>query len=218
MWDNGDRTNYVNLTRQQVGQITGDTFSAELTRLASDTRNKTFLEIGTWNGLGSTRAFVDGLSTRNDDYVFYSLECNSDKAAEAARLYSKYDKVHILNEVIWNEEPADFYEIFPQCKTNAMYKHWNTVDLVNMKRCKLFLERDNLPARFDVVLLDGGEFTTYHEFQLLKGRCNTLLLDDINVAKCTRIVEELKQDTATWKITAEVRDVRNGYLMANLKN
>ena len=96
-----------------MGQIDGDTFSTFIQSYSSNDQYKTFLEIGTWNGLGSTKHFVQTLSTRDDDFVFYSLECNADKAQQAIELYQHIPKVHILNEVIWNEEPADFYEIFP---------------------------------------------------------------------------------------------------------
>jgi hypothetical protein len=65
---------------------------------------------------------------------------------------------------------------------------------------------------FDILLLDGGEFTTYFEFQLLKNRCKILMLDDINVAKCTLIVKEIEQDPS-WKIIKK-ENVRNGYLIA----
>jgi 3-hydroxyanthranilate 3,4-dioxygenase len=60
--------------------------------------------------LGSTKYFIYELSKRNDDYIFYSLECNSDKAREAQELYNYTDsnKIKILNEVIWNKEPVDF--------------------------------------------------------------------------------------------------------------
>jgi len=122
------------------------------------------------------------------------------------------DKIHILNEVIWNEEPNDFYKIFPQCLTNDMYKHWNEVDIINMKKCELFLNRPNLPEIFDVILLDGGEFTTYYEFQILKTRCKILMLDDTNVDKCKLIVKEIKSDKS-WKIIKS-NNVRNGYLIA----
>ena len=43
-----------------------------------------------------------------DDYIFYSLECNKDKCIDAAKLYKNNDKMYILNEVIWNEQPDDF--------------------------------------------------------------------------------------------------------------
>ena len=81
-----------------------------------------------------------------------------------------------------------------------------------MKKCDLFLQRKNLPDVFDVILLDGGEFTTYYEFQLLKNRCSLLMLDDINVDKCKRIVEEL-QNSPQWKIIKQ-EPLRNGYLIA----
>jgi len=210
MWDNNDKQGFYSCLKNNKGQIYNDSFSVEITRYASDPKYKTFLEIGTWNGLGSTKAFVDGFKNRND-YVFYSLECNSEKSAEARKLYNN-DKIHILNEVIWNVTPSDFYNIFPQCLTNATYKRWNEVDIINMKRCNLFLDRPDLPDIFDVILLDGGEFTTYHEFQYLKHKCKILLLDDTKCDKCKLIVEEIKNDK-TWKIIKE-ENTRNGYLIA----
>ena len=212
MWENNDRNNYVYHNQQMLGQICNDNFSKDIQQYASNLNYKTFLEIGTWNGLGSTKAFSKGFNNRTDDYVFYSLECNTDKCIDAAKLYTNNHKIHILNEVIWNEEPSDFYTIFPQCLTNQTYKHWNEVDIVNMKKCNLFLNRPNLPTVFDVILLDGGEFTTYYEFQLLKNRCKILMLDDINVDKCKLIVSELYSDPS-WKIIKQ-ENVRNGYLIA----
>ena len=212
MWDNNDKDGFYTCLSNGVGQICNDSFSTEITKYASDLNYKTFLEIGTWNGLGSTRAFSNGFISRTDDYVFYSLECNMEKSAEASKLYTDKHKIHILNEVIWNEEPIDFYKIFPQCLTNTMYKHWNEVDIINMKKCKLFLNRPDLPEIFDVLLLDGGEFTTYYEFQILKNRCKILMLDDTNTDKCKLILEEIKSDKS-WTIIKEV-SIKNGYLIA----
>ena len=209
MWESCDKTNYIKYTQNKQGQI-DDTFAKDIELYASLPQYKTFLEIGTWNGQGTTKAFVNGLKNRND-YVFYSLECNKDKSNDARKLYND-DKIHILNEVIWNEEPSDFYEIFPQCKTNEMYKMWNNVDIINMKKCKLFLNNTNLPDIFDVILLDGGEFTTYYEFQILKNKCKILILDDINVDKCKLIVREIYGDKS-WKILKK-SNARNGYLIA----
>ena len=212
MWDPGDFAGYMKAKQTNVGQISNDTFSSDITAYASNPRYTSFLEIGTWNGLGSTKAFVTGLRQREDDYVFYSLECNKDKSADAAKLYEGNDKLHILNEVLWNEEPADFYTIFPECLTDDTFKSWHRTDMINIKSCNIFLERPNLPKVFDVVLLDGGEFTTYHEFQLIKNRCKILMLDDINTEKCTKIMKEIYLDPF-WKILKRSR-MRNGYLIA----
>jgi hypothetical protein len=212
MWEQNDKKNYKLSKDCNVGQICNDNFSSEISKYASNLNYKSYLEIGTWNGLGSTMAFSNGFKNRKDDYIFYSLECNKDKCLDAIKLHMNNNKIHILNEVIWNEQPADFYKIFPQCLTNNMYKHWNEVDIINMKKCNLFLNRPNLPEIFDVILLDGGEFTTYHEFQILKNRCKILMLDDINSDKCKLIVKEIKSDKS-WKIIKS-ENIRGGYLIA----
>jgi hypothetical protein len=212
MWDFNDKQNYDCHKYYNIGQICNDPFSNEIIKYASNLEYKTFLEIGTWNGMGSTKAFSNGFANRNDDYIFYSLECNFDKCMDAIKLYSENSKIHILNEVIWNEQPIDFYEIFPQCLNDETYKHWHNVDIINMKKCNLFLNRPNLPPIFDVVLLDGGEFTTYYEFQILKNRCKVIMLDDINVDKCKLIVKEIESDKS-WKIVKR-ENIRNGFLIA----
>lgn len=212
MWDENDKNNYLHLKNNSLGQICNDSFSKLISSYASNVSYKTFLEIGTWNGLGSTTAFANGFKNRSDDYILYSLECNKDKCVDAVNLHKSNPNIHILNEVIWNEEPEDFYEIFPQCKTDKLYKKWNDIDIINMKQCNIFLTRKDIPEMFDVILLDGGEFTTYYEFQLLKNRCKILMLDDINTDKCKLIVNELLADKS-WKIINR-DNVRNGFLIA----
>jgi hypothetical protein len=80
-----------------------------------------------------------------------------------------------------------------------------------MKECDLFLNRTDLPTIFDVVLLDGGEFTTYFEFQILKSRCKILMLDDTNTDKCKLIIEEL-QNSDDWEVL-HTENVRNGFMI-----
>jgi hypothetical protein len=212
MWEVCDKTGYSDLKGKNLGQICNDEFSADIEKYASNLNFKTFLEIGTWNGLGSTRAFSNGFKNRTDDYIFYSLECNRDKCLDAHELYKNNNKIHILNEVVWNERPDDFYQIFPQLLKNDLHRKWNQVDVINMRNCNIFLNRPNLPEIFDVILLDGGEFTTYYDYKFLKNRCKVLMLDDINVDKCKLIVEEISADP-TWRILKRV-NLRNGYLIA----
>lgn len=213
MWEQNDLNNFNKLIKENKGQISNDKLSSIIYQLSSNRNIKTYLEIGTWNGLGSTKAFVDGFKKRTDDYIFYSLECNKDKSLFAKNLYKNNNKINILNEIIWNEIPDNFYKIFPQCLSNKKYKQWNDVDIINMKKCNKFLDRIDLPKIFDVILLDGGEFTTYHEFQLLKDRCRLLLLDDTNTDKCKLIVKEIKENKQ-WKILKEDINERNGFLIA----
>ena len=63
---------------------------------------------------------------------------------------------------------------------------------------------------------DGGEFTTYHEFQALKDRCRILMLDDVNSDKCRLIRDELRSNPDRWTVL-KTNAVRNGYLIAESK-
>ena len=225
IWDTSDRQNYQNSTLRKDGQILNDDnlISRWIRKLSADTKNKTFLEIGTWNGLGSTKVFAETLESRNSDYIFYSLECNTDKSEMAAMLYSEYKNIHILNEVLFNKKPLNFNEIYPDYfyifnhlgmyRKSKINNHWNKVDFVNMENCKLFLDRDNLPDIFDVVLLDGGVYTTYFDYQILKNKCNYLLLDDTGIAKNNKIVEVIKDNFTYWDILEEDLSSRNGHLV-----
>ena len=111
MWDEQDEIGYKQCKLQNIGQISNDEFSKDIQKYATNDKYTTFLEIGTWNGLGSTMSFADGFKHRTDNYIFYSLECNRDKWYDALQLYNYNDKMHILNDVIWNEIPEDFYKI-----------------------------------------------------------------------------------------------------------
>lgn len=207
MWCPNDHQGF--LQHQTQGQINDDNVLAEwIKKLCADEDNKTFLEVGTWNGLGSTRVFVDALKDRTDT-TFYSLECNEEKSLHAKRFYEDVANVHILNEILVELTPEQVYEVFPEARDDEEFNRWNTVDIENMKHCKVFSAADT----FDVVLLDGGEFTTYHEFQHIKDKCRYLLLDDTNTNKCKKIVEEVKAQTETWEILGEDAVSRNGVMM-----
>lgn len=175
---------------------------------------KSILEIGTFYGRGSTKCIVQGLKDRtNDDCVFYSLEANTERCDKAKELYRDTPNVHILNEVIFNTKPEDQEQFFPILHTKQQPKSWNDEDLANIKDKKIFLNRKELPNTFDLIFLDGGEYTTWFEYNILKDKCRYLMLDDIDVDKCYLIVEDLKQNNH-WRILLEDNHERNGFLIA----
>lgn len=218
LWDSNDKYGFLTHINQSIGQINLNTKFGQLIKNYSENNNiKSILEIGTWNGLGSTRCIVEGLQNRaNNDYVFYSLECNTEKSTFAKNLYKNLKNVNILNEVLINSMPNNINEIFPEILSNPNYKYWNTIDYENMKDKELFLNKKSLPEFFDLILLDGGEFTTYFEYQLLKDKCKYLMLDDINVPKCNLIVKEIENDSEKWEII-EKENERNGFLICRNK-
>ena len=213
MWDQNDKNGFNLESSQNTGQVKNNSILSNIIiQLCKDNINKTFLEIGTWNGYGSTKIFVEALNNRNDT-LFYSLECNKEKSEFARNLYKDKNNVFILNETINNELHNEINNIFPVLLTNKQYAYWNEVDLVNMKQCKLFLDRKDIPDIFDVIFLDGGEFTTYHEFQKLKNKCKYLLLDDTNTNKCMKILEEIYNDKSKWDVLVHDKNDRNGILL-----
>ena len=218
MWDQNDLNGYMQCKHNGVGQVKNDDMLGSYINLyCNDLRYKKILEIGTWNGLGSTKCFVENLIKREDDWIFYSLESNKDKCLDAQAYYKNIPKVNILNEVIWKETPKDLYEIFPILLSNETYAYWHKVDMENVKLCNKFLDRIDLPDKFDLILFDGGEFTTYHEFEYLKDRAKTIILDDINTSKCDKIAENLRTNSQ-WKVIADLPQARNGILVAEKIN
>jgi hypothetical protein len=215
-WNNDEHTEFIDCVNKNIGQINlNNLLGKYIYAYASDNSLTNFLEIGTWNGLGSTKCFIDGFKNRKNKFNFYSLECNIEKHKFAKKLYN-IENVNILNEVLLNNMPNDIYEIFPILLTNPTFKYWNDIDFENMKNKPLFLNRINVPLFYDVILLDGGEFTTYYEYNKIKDKCRFLFLDDTTSYKCKKIVEEIK-NSSNWKIVMENNE-RNGVLVCERIN
>jgi hypothetical protein len=76
--------------------------------------------------------------------------------------------------------------------------------------------RDIIPSDIDLLILDGGEFSTYAEYQTLKPLVSSfILLDDTNTRKCQKIIEEIVADDfyLVWKSSE-----RNGTALLSRKN
>jgi hypothetical protein len=215
-WDNNDLQGYTQACNQNVGQLTLNTIIGNfLYNSALNDEYTNFLEIGTWNGLGSTKCFIEGFKKRTSEYKFYSLECNKDKASYAANLYKNIKNVFILNEVLLNNMPNDINTIFPELLINEQLSYWNKIDFENMKDKPLFLNRLDIPIFFDIILLDGGEFTTWYEYLLLKDKSKVLILDDCNTNKCKKIVDDIIHSNL-WNIIFKSTE-RNGVFACKRK-
>ena len=209
-WDENDTYGFNNCNMQNIGQVNMESeLGKYIYNIASDNNYNSYLEIGTWNGLGSTKCFIDGFKNRSTPFIFYTLECNTEKWEYSKELYKHIDNVHILNEVILNNKPDDILQIFPELVENKDFIFWNNIDFNNMKDKPLFLHRNNLPEIFDIILFDGGEFTNWYEYQQLKDRCNIILLDDVNVPKCRNIFTDLINQADKWELVFKHNE-RNG--------
>lgn len=178
-----------------------------ISSVSNEVNNKVFLEIGTWNGLESTRVFLENLARRSDVTFLYSLESN----LKFFRQAKKNNKNFKFNR-------SHFFPIYG-----------NIVDIDNLYTDNLvgdeskWLEQDisdyssapnvyNLiPNYLDVILLDGGEFSIFFEFKKLASHLRIggyLILDDTKTRKNKNTLEFLRQ-TSKYLIK-EISSERNG--------
>jgi hypothetical protein len=189
-----------------------------------DLRNN--LEIGSWDGEGSSSCFVKAMDLLAGDKKLVCIEIVEDKFKVLANRFKdksfvkpflgssiSYDSLVPKNfDDVWN---SAYNHIPKTLYSKELVKSWYDRDVETIKRTPSFLEYDN--EVYDSILIDGGEFTGYSEFLLVKDKCRVLFLDDVHHAyKCNQIYNELKNDES-WNLYRERHDVRNGFAIF-LKN
>lgn len=204
MWCPNDKKEFFRVPGQivpegQVGQL--------IIKTVRESQLKNIVEIGTWNGLGSTKCILLGLQ---ESAVFYTIESNEEKVQVAQQNLSSLMKPNIKflwGSILTREDVKDTLNIFPELR-NPEFRRWHSVDMENVARSPNVLSQ--LPEEIDFLLLDGGEFTTWYEFQILFPRCKKwIALDDVNVSKCKKIRQYLKGH-ALWTEMYYI-PARNGF-------
>jgi hypothetical protein len=120
---------------------------------------------------------------------FLSLETNKsfyDIAVE--NLKSHQDKVELIyGRIVEKDEILNFVQTI---NLNRWEEQWLKEDLENVDNSENVLNK--IPENIDLLLLDGGEFSTYPEWLKLRDRSSIIMLDDTTVTKCKKINDELK--------------------------
>ena len=132
----------------------------------------------------------------------WSLEANAEKARSSQSRYAKNDRIEIIHARLLGDYSVD-RTIFKN-----FVEQWRHVDDANLQTAPVFWGSVSAPKSFDVVLLDGGEYTTYPEWRALRTRTRWLLLDDTNADKCRQVLADVRRDP-TWEVV-EAFDERNG--------
>ena len=197
-----DRTNKMNWSQYNTGQVKlTQGLGKYIKQYGENTRFQRYLEVGTWNGRGSTMCFAAGFENRKDSPVLKSLETNEIMFLEASNVWKPYPNIHILHSRILSNIPA------VNTIHTSINEEWHSGDITAFNTASYFDVQAFLP---EVVCLDGGEYITYFEYLEVKDICKVFLLDDTAVAKCKRIVEELRKDPS-WKCVAGNDQERNGW-------
>ena len=193
MWCNNDKNSFISSTE---GQLNENTQAGQLIiNIIKYNNLKYILDIGTWNGLGSTKCILLGIENninQNEKPKLISIESNKDKNIIAKNnlkyfLENNENNFQLLHgSILEKNDIHDIDSIFPELLNNSEFLRWHNIDMVNIENSPYLY--NNLPNEFDFVLFDGGEFTTYYEFEKLFPRCTKFIaLDDVNVSKCIKI-------------------------------
>lgn len=193
------------------GQVNRDSpFGAKIYELARDPKYKTFLDLGTWNGEGTTKCLYDAVADR--DAMIYSVEANPTMYRHAQAFWAHfplhYYKLTLLHGTL-TKGILTKEEIMADPMFQFIRPHY---DLHYVQDCidTITAPVVTLPAQIDFAVLDGGEFNGKNDFQaVMKLKPKVICLDDINVMKNYHAYNHLK-GRSDWVEIVRGSD-RNGW-------
>ena len=168
----------------------------------------TIVEIGTWNGRGSTFCVYE--SIKNTEKRLISLETWKEMYDLAFDFYQDKKEVSIINGYI-SDKLLDFDSLDDSFFTDYdknLKLSWYNEDLKNINNCKNVL--DQIPEEIDFLILDGGEYSSQEEYSILKDRSKIIFLDDTRPPTIKNFMarEDLLK---TRKVIVDNLYTRNGY-------
>ena len=172
---------------------------------------KIILEIGTCNGMGSTKCIYDGVI--GTDKQIYSIECNKERYEEAKVNLGKLPiNFNLIHGTIVNVE-----ELIPILKIleNETLRNWLEEDIKHIKKAPNVFNQ--LPEKIDLYIIDGGEFSGNIEFFKLWKRCRFIILDDTNSIKHRETRKFILENPDQFHIIEDNINERNGFLICENK-
>jgi hypothetical protein len=208
-------------------EIFNDEFYATLKRYATFPELKTFLEIGSSSGAGSTDAFVSGISLRRDqeEVRLFCMEVSRPRYKVLAEYYENHSFVRCYNissietkHFPLKDEVINFYNTtktsLNQYSIDTVLR-WLEDDIRYVKNSGgdangiSLIKSANDVVNFDMVLIDGSEFTGERELYSLIG-ANIIALDDVNSFKCWNAYQILL-NTSHYDLREHNFSLRGGY-------
>ena len=204
-----------------AGQINRETSMGNLLhQLAVRPEFRTFVEIGTWNGEGSTACFMEGLLTRNDGSLLYSLEADEKMHQTACAFWKNKaaaggGKLNLLyGRILASEEIMSRQEVV----ADPLFPKMRSISIFTIKTIRRTTERPPTCFRRCLWKLMSSSSTAENfppigEFRKLKNRTKVIVLDDTAVMKCSRARKELLRDES-FSILIDDLNERHGILVA----
>jgi hypothetical protein len=192
-----------------AGQVNPDSaFGNMIMEIALESDYTSFLDVGTWNGQGTTRCLYDAVGERPGAHI-YSVESNAALYEEAVAFWTPCPpSLHLLYGTLskgaMTGEEIRAHPLFEDVEVH--YNIHYEQDCKDLEAAPIV----ELPAKIDMVVLDGGEFCGVADFRraiLLEPK--VIALDDIRVMKNRENYERLLADPE-WEILGRGKD-RNGW-------
>jgi hypothetical protein len=192
-----------------AGQVNPDSaFGSMIVDIASESDYTSFLDVGTWNGQGTTKCLYDAVGKREGVRI-YSVESNAAMYGEAVAYWTPCPPslnllYGTLSKGAMTEAEIRAHPLFEDVEVhfNIHYEQ----DCKDLEGAPIV----ELPAQIDMVVLDGGEFCGVADFRrasLLKPK--VIALDDIRVMKNSENYQRLLADPE-WELLGRGKD-RNGW-------
>ena len=217
-----------NMSLDQIitAEVSKDSFSDSLYEIAKRLDLKTFLEIGSSSGDGSTKALVNGIQdSKNLAAKLFCMEISRPRFINLVKTYEKFPFVYPYN--LSSVKISDFpskeaiVKFYNTVKTNLnnydldLILQWLQQDIDYIESHKInfcgidFVKQCNSIEFFDFVLIDGSEFTGEIELQYVWGS-KVIALDDVNAYKCFAAYKRLSNHYS-YKLISQDLNLRNGY-------
>ena len=183
------------------------------------------LEIGSSSGAGSTKAFVTGLLRNPSRPALHCLELSKSRFEELSKSLSQYPFAHCKNassvpaeEFLSPDDVKQFCGTAPAALNNRSLERVLTqlaqdVDYLHSSGCPADgidgIKREFGIDIFDLVLIDGSEFTGAAELDRVYG-ARWIVLNDVLGLRNQANYEALKSDVH-YQLWRENLSLRNGY-------
>jgi hypothetical protein len=198
------------------GQINrGSNLGETIYNIAKQDSVQTIVEIGTWNGAGSTKCIREAVLDKARPCKVLSIEAwksmydvaiqNNQPAIVGFEIV--HGRIVELSDLNW----------FDHSTLSEDEKRWLADDIANYNQCPNVM--DKIPAKIDLLILDGGEFSSHEEFHKLIDRSNFVILDDTfqGTRKFKAIREMILSNTDRYEIIGDITNDRNGYMVLRNK-
>lgn len=200
--------------RQRADIVASSDFGKALSVLSACSQFSVYVEIGTAHGIGSTKRIMDALLARPDDCCLWSVESMRFMHSVATKNWQSVDTRGRLTLVHGTVAPASEMMTWDEVRADPAFSDsyiFSTYAGNVQTQSKAPDANPHLPKDIDVLLLDGGEFSSYAEYKALAACAKVICLDDAHTAIKNRRVREELLAADEWQIIVDVAKERNGW-------